>query len=53
MKKCPVCKQECDHYEVSFSKDGTWCNHKGWVLKTGLTRDDPPILGSVDIGGPT
>lgn len=43
---CPVCGEECEHYSVSFSKEGTWCNHKGWVLKTGLSRDDPPILGS-------
>ena len=41
---CPACKQECDGFNVSFSKEGTWCNHAGWVLRTGLTRGDPPIL---------
>lgn len=44
MSACPVCKQECEGFSVSFSKEGTWCNHEGWVLQTGATKDDPPIL---------
>lgn len=48
---CPVCKQKCEgRIDMHFSKEGTWCNHAGWVVRTGATRDDPPILGSVDIG---
>lgn len=49
---CPACEEPCDRYEVSFSKEGTWCNHKGWVLKTGLTRDDPLILGGTPLSAP-
>lgn len=49
---CPVCQTEVqpgERIETSFSKEGTWCNHAGWVLRTGATRDDPPILGGVPL----
>lgn len=49
--KCPVCESPLRGrpYSAHFSKEGTWCNHKGWVLRTGATMDDPPILGSVEV----
>lgn len=52
MNECPVCKKVLepgDTVTAHFSKEGTWCNHAGWVLKTGLTADDPPILGGVPL----
>jgi hypothetical protein len=45
---CPVCKTECEFYQTSFSKEGTWCNHEGWVIRTGASIDDPPILYDKD-----
>jgi hypothetical protein len=46
MTECAVCKTEqSGPIEMHFSKEGTWCNHAGWVIRTGLTRDDPPIFG--------
>lgn len=49
---CPVCRTEVrpgERIETSFSKEGTWCNHAGWVLRTGASIDDPPILGGVPL----
>lgn len=48
--ECPVCCSPLrgKPFTAHFSKEGTWCNHKGWVLQTGATMDDPPILGSVE-----
>ena len=47
---CPVCKQECCSFSTSFSREGTWCTHAGWVLRTGIGRDDPPILEGIALG---
>ena len=51
--ECPVCLRKCDPgetIETSFSNEGTWCNHAGWVLRTGATRDDPPTGGGIPLG---